>query len=113
MVTVKLSATVGKDRRIVIDVPKEIPIGRIELILRTEESTVETPQNVARETARARLLAADALVIDLGAPENVELLSPEELLRLGNLPENAPSSLDLIDEDRGQWRQKPLDCCHR
>lgn len=103
MVTVKLAATVGKDRRIVIDVPKEIPTGRVELIIRAEESTIEMPQNVARESARARLLAANALITSLGVPGNVEPLSPEALLRIGHLPEDALSSLDLIDEDRGKW----------
>lgn len=62
METITLSAVVGEDRRLVIDLPKDTPTGPVELIIRPATG------NAAREAARAKLLAAGALVTDWASP---------------------------------------------
>lgn len=59
--------------------------------------------NPAREAARAKLLAAGVLVTQFDVPEGAVRLSTEELLKIGKLPPGARSSLELINEDRGEW----------
>ena len=101
MVAVKLSAIVDENRRLVIDVPAEIPSGDVEIIIRPAEHVEDIQPKTAREIAYAVLLAANALVTDVDAPPDIRPLSPEELLEIGELPEDALPSLDLINEDRG------------
>ena len=101
MVAVKLSAVVDENRRLVIDVPDEIPSGAVEIIIRTSRRAKDAQPKTTRETVYAFLLAANALVTDVGAPLDIYPLSPGELLEIGRLPEAALPSLDLINEDRG------------
>jgi hypothetical protein len=57
-----------------------------------------------REIARERLLAAGRLVTNLGIPDNLEPpASDEELEQLGQLPEGARGSEELVNEDRGEY----------
>jgi len=48
-------------------------------------------------------LAAGVLVTTFKVPEDAERLTVEERLRLGTLPPDAATSLDLINQDRGEW----------
>ncbi len=50
---------------------------------------------------RAKLLAANFLVTDLGIPDELEDISDEELEELGRLPPGSPTAEQLIDEGRG------------
>ncbi|HVC79753.1 MAG TPA: hypothetical protein VNL35_04535 [Chloroflexota bacterium] len=59
--------------------------------------------NKARLDAKAKLLAASFLVIDLVAPRGTAPLTEEEIARLGKLPPNDPGSEVLIREDRGSY----------
>jgi len=97
METITLSVVIGEDRRLVIDLPKDTPTGPVELVIRP------TTSNATREAARAKLLAAGALVTDLGLPDNLELVSNEELRRLGTMSPGARPSEELIAEDRGTY----------
>ncbi|MCC7452193.1 MAG: hypothetical protein IT324_32635 [Anaerolineae bacterium] len=68
MDAVKLTVTVNEDRRVVIDLPADMPTGPAEIIVRSleqpaEQSQSNIPQNPAREAARAKLLAAGFLVM--------------------------------------------------
>jgi hypothetical protein len=56
----------------------------------------------AREIARKELLAAGYLVteFDYEFPEDFVPLTPEEILEIGQLPEGARPSEELIAEDR-------------
>jgi hypothetical protein len=103
MIAVKLSAIVDENRRLVIDVPEEIPPGQVELVIRSENPVSGAHQNTARDSVRAKLLKKWALVTDVGVPEDVEPLTAEALLMAGRLADDARSSLDLINEDRGEW----------
>jgi hypothetical protein len=68
-----------------------------------KSSSDEEVINPAREAARAKLLAAGALVTQFDVPEGAVRLTVEERLRMGTLRPGARSSLDLINEDRGEW----------
>lgn len=97
METITISAVVGEDRRLVIDLPSDTPTGPVELVIRSVAT------NPARGAAPAKLLAAGALATNLGIPDLLEPLSPEEILRLGMMPPGARPSEKLIDEDRGDY----------
>jgi hypothetical protein len=58
--------------------------------------------NPAREAARAKLLAAGKLVVDLGIPPGSQPLPDEKLKRLAQLLSGSRSVDDLIDTDRGR-----------
>jgi hypothetical protein len=99
MVAIRVSAIVGKDRQITVQLPDEVPEGQVELEVRV----LEAPVNPERERIRTKLMAAGFLVNpdDLGIPEDAVPLSVEERLRLGELPPDAVPTHILIDEDRG------------
>ena len=106
MVTIRLSATVGADRKLVLQLPEEIPAGDVEIEIRAAEKSPEArkpyeiPYNPAREAARAKLRAAGILSESTRAPEGTVPLSVEERMKLGTLPPDSKSSLELINEDR-------------
>ena len=101
MTSIKLQATVGEDRRLVIDLPPEVPVGEVEIEIRPQPADLP-PQSgeLTREEARARLLAAGALVTWIHAPEGTVPLTPEELLEVGTLPPGATPTDQLIFDDR-------------
>jgi hypothetical protein len=98
---VTISTYVHEDRRLVLDLPDEIPTGPVEVTIKPAAQS-STAGNAAREAVRAKLLAAGFLVTDIKAPD-ITLLSQEEIWELGKLPEGARSSDELIDEDRGTY----------
>jgi hypothetical protein len=95
MVAIKISTTIGEDRRLVIDLPDDMPIGTVEVIIRSADDV--------REVIREKLRAAGALVTTLDIPPDAVRLTPEERQRIGTLPPHARPSEALIDEDRGRW----------
>ena len=106
MIAVRINAVIGDDRKLTIQLPDNVPPGEVEVVIRSNESTASTekmPINAARGAARLKLSALGALVTDFDVPANANRLSVEERMRIGTLPDNARSSLDLIDEDRGEW----------
>jgi hypothetical protein len=103
MVAIRLKTVIGEDRKLIIQLPNEIPPGGVELVIHSSEPVPANTGNSARESAKAKLLAAGALVTQFEIPANAVRLSVEERLQLGTLPTDARSSLDLINEDRGDW----------
>ncbi|GAF67875.1 unnamed protein product [marine sediment metagenome] len=104
MNAITLSVVVGEDRRLVIDLPKEIPVGPVELVIRPTILPVDQETlHAAREAARQKLLAAGLLATDLGIPDDLESLSDEELEQLVQMSPDARPSEELINEDRGQY----------
>jgi hypothetical protein len=104
MVAIRLNTTIGEDRKLIIQLPDTIPPGSVELIVRSTESESGVPENPAREAAKAKLLAAGALVTQFNVPEDAVRLSPTERLKMGTLMEGARSSLDFISEDRDAYQ---------
>ena len=105
MTTIRLSAVVNEKHELIVTLPDDVPVGPVELLLQPVTNSTEaisTP-TTERERVRAQLMAAGLLVKpeDMGIPANLEYVSDEELLELGVLPSGAPTSDQLIDEDRG------------
>jgi hypothetical protein len=100
---ISLSVEIPPDHHLVLDLPDELPTGRAQVTIMSQSEISAAPVNPSREVARAKLLAAGALVTSIRAPEETVLLSPEELLRIGTLPPGSPTSDELIDEDRGKY----------
>jgi hypothetical protein len=94
MVAIRLSAMVSKDRRLIVDLPEDVPVGPVELLLQPVQ---------ANEGASLRelLRAAGALANHDDLDEDAEYVSDEELDSLGTLPPGSATALELIDEDRG------------
>jgi hypothetical protein len=103
MADITIPVIVGKDRRLVINVPEEIPLGPAEIAIHSKENLETSTSNPAREATRAKLLAADFLVTDFGTTEDNEPISEEELEALGRLTPGVRPSEELIDEDRGLY----------
>ena len=110
MDTIKLSARISEDKKLIIDLPADLPSGPVEVMI--------TPQSVARSTytpfypkvwaekreqLRQKMLKAGILSIDYRAPSRTVPLSPDELLQIGTLPPGVQSTNAYIDEDRGPW----------
>ena len=92
-----ITVTVPPDRRLVIDLPDNVPVGA------TLQVVIRLPQGVspALESACA-LLAGAGKLADLGITDDeVEDIGDDELEQLGRLAPGAPSSGDLLDEERG------------
>jgi hypothetical protein len=103
MEAVTLPVVVGPDRRLVLDLPPSTPIGPADVVILPRMNAADESATPARDTARAKLLAAGFLATDIRAPEGTAPLSDEDLARLGQLPRGARPSEDLIDEDRGSY----------
>jgi hypothetical protein len=101
MTAIKLTAVVDESRKLVIDLPTDVPLGPVELTI-TPHEPVAPAQYPAREAARAKLLAAGIPLPTFDVPEGMTALSPEALLEAGRLPTGAPTSEALIDADRGE-----------
>lgn len=105
MDAITVSAVVGEDRRLIIDLPADTPVGPVDVVIKPHVSLQAEVVNPAREAARARLRAAGLLATaaDLGIPDDLEYISDEELDELGRMAPGARPSEELIDEDRGEY----------
>ena len=103
--TITVTAIVDEKRRIMIDLPDDIPVGPVELTIHPL-ATDETPRSgddLTREEARARLIAAGLLTPGIKyAPDDAVELTPEEEEELGRVLAGHRPMSDLIDEDRAE-----------
>jgi hypothetical protein len=106
MDAITIPVVVGEDRRLVIDLPADVPVGPAELVIKPRKAESEPSGeiiNPAREAARAKLLAAGKLVTGIRAPEGTVSITSEERLRKGQLLAKGRSTLEMINEDRGDY----------
>ena len=103
MKTVTLRATVDEERQLRVDVPAEIPIGPVELVIRSLADAPPKGTELTRETARAKLAARGLLAAGQYAPPDAAPLSTEERELIGRLFAGAGPLATLIDEDRGLY----------
>jgi hypothetical protein len=102
MADVTISVIVNKDRRLIIVVPDDVPLGPADLVIKHKEvPTIQ--ENSDRERIRTKLLAAGFLVTDHGISEEIEPISEGELEQLGKMTSGSRPSEELIDEDRGPY----------
>ena len=97
MVRVHLTGKITEDRRLIVELPNDIPAGEVQITL----EAAELPSVPNKANARAKLAAAGALSTVSKAPAGTLPPTQEELVELGALPSGSPSVLDLIDADRG------------
>lgn len=102
---ITISVVLGEDRRLIIDLPPDAPIGEVEvnLVVSSTSAELQTIVNPAREAARAKLLAAGKLSTIWRAPEGAVALTEEELIRIGTLSPGSPTIADFIKEERGEY----------
>lgn len=103
MDAITLSVEIPESRRLVIELPPDIPSGAAEIVIKPQGVAATQTVYSARENARAKLLAGGALNISHHAPDDAVALSNEELERLGVLAPGARSSDEIIDEERGAY----------
>ena len=100
---IKVTAVVGEDRRLVIDLPSDAPTGRVTVVVTTNEEPVNllSPQgHIERERVRTKLMTANALST-ANEVEVVTLLNDDEWLKAGLMPPGTSSSEETLRELRG------------
>ena len=103
MKTVTLRATVDEERQLRVDVPAEIPIGPVELVIRSLADASCEETELTRDTARSKLAARGLLGAGPYAPLDAVPLSADEQKRIGQLFAGTEPLAILIDEDRGLY----------
>jgi hypothetical protein len=98
---ITVTATVDQDRHLELDVPTDIPPGRVEITIRAVDSVSAGDDTVSHAVVRQRLQAAGLLSRTRYAPADAALLSVEQREQLGRLFAAPQSLADVIDEDRG------------
>jgi hypothetical protein len=100
---IRLSAVVGEDRRLVIDLPANSPLGPVELTIRplapAEDAASQQERN-ERESLRAKMRDAGFLSTVSFAHDAVQGLGDDERARAGTMPMGARPSEELVAEDR-------------
>lgn len=92
---------VDEKRRIMIDLPDDMPTGPIEITARPLADLETRPEPLTREWVRAKLIAAGLVDTDARyAPDDAEELSEEEEEELGRLLAGPRPVEDYINEDR-------------
>lgn len=103
MDAVTLNAVVSEDRRLIVDLPDNIPAGPVKLVIQPVDTPIGNKHELTWEEARAKLMAAGRLAINLGIPDDLEDISDEELEELSKLAAGGRSAQEIIDEDRGEY----------
>jgi hypothetical protein len=102
MKPITLSVEITADRKLIVELPPDTPIGKATLVVVPENGTGDTI-NPAREAARAKLAAAGILSTASHVPNPIKAIPDDELLDMIQLPPGSPSILDMINEDRGDY----------
>lgn len=103
MASIRLSALITEDRKLIVQVPADIPAGPVELVIQVlEPPSSMSVINPAREAARAKFAAAGMLSHAHRLPDGVIPPTEEEMLSAGILPPGARPSEELISEDRDE-----------
>lgn len=103
MQPIVLTAIVDEKRRIMIDLPDDLPLGEVELEVFfhpiKQENDTETPNPITGEWIRAKLKSA-GLLAETEFFVDAEELTEEEEERLGHMLKNGLSAADMVYEDR-------------
>lgn len=97
--TIVVTVNVDEKRRVLIDLPEDVPLGPAQLEVRVQ--TPDPDQPLTREQIRAKLIAAGLVNPNAQyAPPDAEELSPEEEERIGRLLASGKTIAEMIDEER-------------
>lgn len=101
---IHLSTVIGEDRKVVIDLPPDIPTGEVELelVIRPVIEASEFPPNPERERIRAKMLAKGMLSTAHNPPEDMEFPTEEEIYEAGILPPGTRPSEEVLREIRDE-----------
>lgn len=95
-----LTAVVDEKRRIMIDLPDDVPMGEVQFKINFFPLTDEVHESPSHEWLKAKLREAGMLVeADLDFAD-AEELSEEEEIRLSYVFASDRTALDLVNEDR-------------
>lgn len=94
MVVYVTNAEVGADRRLTVELPEDVPIGRVKI-------TVEAEPALTREELRERLRAVGLLSEGPILEEGAVRLDEEERHRIAELLRDTTPFEQIVDEDRG------------
>ena len=101
-----INTVVGEDRRLIIDLPPDMPIGHVMVMVSSTEAVTpaekqeELVANPERERLRAILLAAGKLGTAHMPPPGTVRPSEEEIRQAGIMPVGARPSEEIIRELR-------------
>lgn len=98
-----VSAVVGEDHKLIIDLPPDAPTGQVQVVVEANEpmttEPASIPANPERERLRAILLAAGKLgtahIVD-----DIDYPTDEEWMKAGIMPPGTPSSEETLRELR-------------
>src|SRR5262249_7429746 len=97
-----IDAEVGQDRRLIYELPPEVPVGPVKLVIQPVKAPlVQTGDALTRDEARRRWQAAGKMLKERFVPEGVVRSDEAEDRRLSALFGQGPSLQELIDQDRG------------
>jgi hypothetical protein len=98
---ITIIAQVDEKRRIMIDLPDDVPPGKVEITVRSlaEDDLGPPPEPITREWARAKLIAAGHRSNARSSPDALEL-SDEERERIGRALAAGRPFAELVDEER-------------
>ena len=97
-----IDAEVGQDHRLIYELPPEVPVGPVRLVIQPVEAPpAQTGRELTREEARRRWQAAGKTLKERLVPEGVVRSSEAEDRRLSALFGQGSSLEELIDQDRG------------
>jgi hypothetical protein len=104
---ITLTVEIDDSRHLNIDLPPDTPTGTATLVITPQQAeeqqqAAEATQS-ATEIVRAKLRAAGLLATHIHAPEGTVDVDPQEILRLGTMRPGAPTSDELMKEDRGDY----------
>lgn len=103
MMPIRLSAVVGQDRRLFIELPPDTPLGPVELTIRPVPAAGDAArqeEHLEREALRAKMRQAGFLSTVRFANHEARELRDDERARAGTLRAGARPSEELIAEDR-------------
>lgn len=112
MDALKLSVWIGEDKKLILNLPSETPVGLVDVEISphrapySEGKLVPNGEHLEswvekRERFRKILMNAGLLSTAHYAPEGWAPLTDEERMRLGTLPPGARPTDEYVDEDRG------------
>ena len=102
---ITLNVNVGKERKLIIDLPDDVPEGLLKITIESPEPSPSEDAKITREELQAQLAAAGLLanLADWEIPDDLGSSTEEDLEELDRLI-TSPLNVDaFLDEERGEY----------